>query len=212
MKSFLLILSLLIGSWAWAQKRFSEGIISFYVETEVNGVKEVLSLNGVCFFKGAHYRSNLISSLGSSTTIFDAREGVGAVFHELGSQKVLINLNRDQWTDRNSLLKNKELVFSLTGDTSSILGYNCQKAVAVLSDSSQLEVLYTSEILPENTDTEWQFQQLEGLVLFVKMVKRDATVIFKASALNFDPVPIQKFDVPNSGYRIMDYEESKKWR
>jgi GLPGLI family protein len=212
MKSALLILSLLIGSWAWAQKRFSEGLISFNVETEVNGVKEDLSLKGVCFFKGAHYRSNLISSRGTSTTIFDAREGMGAVFHDFGSQKVLVPLNREQWADKNRLLKNKELVFSFTGDTTHLLGYNCQKAVALLEDSSKVEILFTTEIVPENTDTEWQFQQLGGLVLSVKMVNREATVIFKASALSFDPVPIQKFDIPNSGYRILDYTESKKWR
>jgi GLPGLI family protein len=212
MRSFLLILSLLIGSWALAQKRFSEGVISFQVETEVNGVKDDLSLNGVCFFKGAHYRSNLTSNRGTSSTIFDTREGMGAVFHEFGSQKVLIHLNRDQWTDKNRLLKNKELVFSFTGDTTHLLGYICQKAVALLEDSSQVEIMFTKEIVPENTDAEWQFQQLGGLVLLVKMVKKDATVVFKASALSFDPVPIQKFDIPNAGYRILEYGESKKWK
>ena len=212
MKRSLLILSLLIGSWALAQKRFSEGIISFTVETAIDGVSNGETLNGVCFFKGAHYRSTLSSNLGSSSTIFDTREGIGAVFHEFGTQKVLVNLNRDQWADRNSLLKSKEIAFVLTGDTASILGYTCKKAVALLSDSSKIEVMYTPDIIPENTDTEWQFQQLNGLVLSVSMSKTSATVSFKATALTFDPVPIQRFDIPSSGYRIMDYGESKKWK
>jgi hypothetical protein len=37
-------------------------------------------------------------------------------------------------------------------------------------------------------------------------------VLYMATAINFDPVPVQKFDVPSSGYRVLSYEESKKGR
>jgi hypothetical protein len=35
-------------------------------------------------------------------------------------------------------------------------------------------------------------------------------VTYTVSSINFNPVPIAKFDLPKSGYRVMTYEESKK--
>lgn len=210
MKSGLLIILLLVGSGAVAQKRFSEGSIDFVVETTANGIRDEEKLTGNCLYKGAHYRSSLSAAMGTSTTIFDSREGIGAVYHDFGSQRLMILLNREQWIDKNSLLKNKAVAFEPSADTAMILGYACQKATTRLADSSLLEVFYTTELLPENTDTEWQFPQLNGMVLSLLLQKKDITVHFRAIGLNLDPVPIQKFDIPTSGYRMLDYWESKK--
>ena len=210
MKYGLLILSVLIGTWASAQTRFSEGTITYTVETWAGETRDEVTLSGVCLFKGAHYRSDLSSSRGSSTTLFDAREGNGAVFHDFGTQKILININREQWNDRNSTFRG-DLKFVQTGDTATILGSSCRMATLLLADSSKLAVWYTPDLIPENTDVEWQFQQINGLVLSISMEKEGVTVMFKATALSFDPVPIQKFDIPTGGYRVLDYWESKKW-
>ena len=210
MKSGLLILLLLVGLVAVAQKRFSEGSINFVVETAANGISDEEKLTGNCLYKGAHYRSSLSAAMGTSTTIFDSREGMGAVYHDFGAQRLMVMLNREQWNDKNRLLKDKSVAFERSADTATILGYPCQKAIARLADSSLLEVFYTSELVPENADTEWQFPQLNGMVLSLRLEKNKTAVQFKATALNMDPVPIQKFDIPTSGYRILDYWESKK--
>ncbi|MEY4728659.1 MAG: hypothetical protein RLZZ390_1183, partial [Bacteroidota bacterium] len=40
--------------------------------------------------------------------------------------------------------------------------------------------------------------------------KGTTKVVYTGINLNFDPVPIQRFDIPSSGYRILSYAESKK--
>jgi hypothetical protein len=48
------------------------------------------------------------------------------------------------------------------------------------------------------------------MVLEFSYTKGNTMVVYTATSINFDPVPIQKFDVPSSGYRVLSYEESKK--
>jgi len=38
---------------------------------------------------------------------------------------------------------------------------------------------------------------------------KEASVRYRAVGLNFDPVAIQQFDVPTTGYRVMEYKNSK---
>jgi hypothetical protein len=51
---------------------------------------------------------------------------------------------------------------------------------------------------------------LPGLVLSYEFQSGLTRVVYTTKELNFDPVPIQKFDIPSSGYRILSYSESKK--
>jgi hypothetical protein len=48
------------------------------------------------------------------------------------------------------------------------------------------------------------------MVLQFSYTKEKMMVVYTATAINFDPVPIQKFDLPSSGYRVLSYEDSKK--
>jgi hypothetical protein len=60
-------------------------------------------------------------------------------------------------------------------------------------------------LIPENWDMEIQFSTLGGIVLEYESTIGQNKVNYTATNLNFDPVPIQKFDVPQSGYRISTY-------
>jgi hypothetical protein len=62
----------------------------------------------------------------------------------------------------------------------------------------------------DNNDTEFQMGDIAGLVLSYEYITDEMRVIYMARSLNFDPVPIQKFDIPNAGYRVLSYAESKK--
>lgn len=210
MKSLLVIISIMVGLCAQAQKRFSEGAMQFTVrEIDGSGVSES-EVKGICLFKGAHYRSTLTNSTGSANVVFDAREGVGAVHYDFGGQRIMVNLDREKWLDKNIFLKPRDLQFDKLQDTLNILGFKCQSAQAVMSDSSVLKIFYTEEIVPENTDVEWQFSQIKGLTLEVQLIAKDKKLELKTDQISFDPVPIQKFDISSNGYRILDYWESKK--
>lgn len=196
-----------------AQKLLSEGTIQYdvSVQTGTNNPKMADVFDGataLVLIKGSHSRSELKSAIGSSVTIYDSRTGNGVVMREFGAQKLLIRMNRQNWIDRNK--KYDGIVFSKTGETKKIAGYNCEQAIGKLADGSSFTVFYTTEIRVENRDYDAQFKNLPGVPLEFESTVSNIKVKYTASRVSFDPVPIQRFEIPTSGYREMTYEEGMK--
>ncbi|TAG99115.1 MAG: hypothetical protein EAZ17_08725 [Sphingobacteriales bacterium] len=196
-----------------AQKLLSEGTIQYdvSVQTGTNNPKMADVFDGataLVLIKGSHSRSELKSAIGSSITIYDSRTGNGVIMREFGAQKLLIRMNRQNWIDRNK--KYDGIVFSKTGETKKIAGYNCEQAIGKLADGSSFTVFYTTEIRVENRDYDAQFKNLPGVPLEFESTVSNIKVRYTASRVSFDPVPIQRFEIPTSGYREMTYEEGMK--
>ncbi|MEY3152439.1 MAG: hypothetical protein RLZZ333_1036, partial [Bacteroidota bacterium] len=62
----------------------------------------------------------------------------------------------------------------------------------------------------DNTGIGFQFGKLPGLALEFSSVSGNKAVKYNVLSINFEPVPIQIFDLPTSGYRVMSFEESRK--
>ena len=205
MKHLLFLISVFCLSELNAQKRFSEGTIGYNVIMTSAGVKTPGETVSLQMIKGGHYRSELTSEVGKTTTIYDLSEGAGAILREFGMQKIMIPLGKKEWDLR---LQKKEISsFKFLDETKEILGYSCLKAIAEKADGTTVVLFFTKEIIPENRDMELQFQRVPGFVLEYESKQGDFIVNYKAKFLNFDPVPVQKFDLPKSGYRILEYTE-----
>jgi GLPGLI family protein len=196
-----------------AQKLLSEGMIMYdvTVQTGTNNPKMADVFDGataLVLIKGSHSRSELNSAIGSSITIYDSRTGNGVIMREFGAQKLLIRMNRQNWIDRNK--KYDGIVFTKTGETKKIAGYNCEQAIGKLADGSSFTVFFTTEIRVENRDYDAQFKNLPGVPLEFESTVSNIKVRYTASRVSFDPVPIQRFEIPTSGYREMTYEEGMK--
>ncbi|MGB4770556.1 MAG: hypothetical protein WBP58_03815 [Chitinophagaceae bacterium] len=196
-----------------AQKLLSEGTIQYdvSVQTGTNNPKMADVFDGataLVLIKGSHSRSELKSAIGSSITLYDSRTGNGVIMREFGAQKLLIRMNRQNWIDRNK--KYDGIVFTKTGETKKIAGYNCEQAIGKLADGSSFTVFYTTEIRVENRDYDAQFKNLPGVPLEFESTVSNIKVRYTASRVSFDPVPIQRFEIPTSGYREMTYEEGMK--
>ncbi len=210
---FSILFTLAISIEAMSQKTLSEGTIFFDISVQTgnsqpqmadmfDGAQAILSL------RGSLSRSELNSALGSTVTIYDHRTGNGVVLRDFGTQKLLIKMNRDNWVDKNK--KYEGIIFKQTGETKNIAGYKCEKAEALLKDGSRFTVFYTKEVVTENTDYDPQFKDLPGTALEYESVVGNLKIKYTASKISFDPVPMQKFEIPKSGYREMTYEESTK--
>jgi len=208
MKSFLLPLGLFISVFGYGQKIFSEGTIIYQVSTSVNQQVLPSDVKSVQQIKGSHTKVELVSSVGKTTTIFNSREGEGAILQEYGSQKIMIPVTKENIQSRNS--KYEQVGFDYLAETKNILQYTCTKAIATLADGTQLEVYFSKELMTDNTDIGFQFGKLPGLALEFTSKLGDRTVTYSATSISFEPVPIQNFDLPTSGYRLLNYEESQK--
>jgi GLPGLI family protein len=209
----LLVVIIIIGGRAMAQKRVSELMLVYdaSVSTGENQPKLADAFDGATttvYISGTMSRSEMSSALASFATIHDARTGTAVVLQEVSGQKLLIHMTADNWKDKNKRYEN--ISFANTTETKTIAGYKCIKAVATMKDGSTFTVYYTKELVPENTDYNALFKNLEGLPMEYELTQGNLKIKYTVSKINMNPVPASKFDIPKSGYRELTYEESRK--
>ena len=160
------------------------------------------------YLKGNLSRSEMASALFSSTTIHDSKTGSAVVLREISGQKLLIRMTAENLAEKNR--RYQGINFVNTSETKTIAGYKCTKAEATLSDGSKFTVYYTTDIIPENKEYDFQFRSLNGLPLEYELTQGNLRIKYTVSIINLNPVPASKFDIPKAGYRELTYEESKK--
>jgi GLPGLI family protein len=210
----ILMLLLLLGSTLGlaAQRRLTEATISYdiVINTSNKTPQAADLLDGatsVIYLKGASSRSEMISSLGTQATIIEGKSGDVTVLKDYGEQKYMIKMTPDNWKSSNK--KYEGISFTYFNEFRTIAGYNCQKAVGRLSDSTTFTVYFTRELVPVNKDFQYLNRNLPGLAMQYEASLGKMIVTYTVSNINFNPVPQTKFDLPKTGYRVMSFEESK---
>jgi GLPGLI family protein len=205
---------LLITFSAVAQKKFTEGSISYdvVITTGSDKPKNADFLDGttvVNYIKADKSRTEMISPLGTLTTVYDGSKNSVVILKDIGEQKYMITLTPTDWKDANK--KYDGISFTYEDGEKTILDYKCKKAVARLQDGTTYTVWYTPDLVPENKNFQYETRNLPGLAMEYETVNaKGEKTTYTVSKINFTPVPASKFDLPKSGYRVMTYAESKK--
>ncbi|MES1221424.1 MAG: DUF4412 domain-containing protein [Bacteroidota bacterium] len=196
-----------------AQKAITEATISYNIVISNSNPNPQIAdmLDGatsVVYLKGPSSRSEMISSLGTQSTIIDGKTNSVVVLKDYGEQKYMITMTPQDWKESNK--KYEGVTFTFTEEYKTIAGYKCQKAVGKLADGNTFSVFFTKDLLPQNKDFQYLNRNLPGLALQYEASFGKLMVTYTVSNINFNPVPVAKFDIPKAGYRVMSYEESKK--
>lgn len=211
-KNILLIAALMLAArFTWAQKRITEATITYdiVINTSTDKPQAADLLDGatsVIYLKGGSSRTEMNSSLGTQSTIIDGKTGKVTILKDYGEQKYMIHLTPENWKASNR--KYEGISFTYENEYKTIAGYNCQKAIGRLADSSRFVVYFTRDLLPVNKDFQYLNKNLPGLAMQFEATLGKLKVTYTVSTINFGLVPAAKFDLPKSGYRIMTYEES----
>lgn len=160
------------------------------------------------FLKGNKSRTELMSSLGSEATIFDAATGTGVILKDYSGQKLMITLSVANWSQNNS--KYDGITFVNTGESEKIAGFNCKKSIAKLKNGESFTVYYTTEVNPANKSYDAQFKTLPGLPVQYEMESGKMKLKFTLASISYNPVSASKFEIPTSGYRVLTYDETKQ--
>jgi len=211
--TILFISFLLITFSSNAQRTLSEGtlVYNMSVETGSGEPKMADMLDGATTtisIKGNQSRVELLSGLGREATIYNAATQSGVILKDYSGQKLMITLTSKEWEDNNK--KYEGIVFENTGETSVISGYNCRKATAKLTNGTTFTVFYTSDINISNKSYDAQFKTLPGLAVQYEMQSGKMKFKFTLAKISFDTVPLSKFEIPKSGYRVLTYQETRK--
>src|SRR5450432_2177463 len=207
------VLILLFSHALMAQKKVSELTLVYdaTISTGDSQPKLADAFDGATttvYIKGAMSRTEMTSALASFTSIHDSKTGWAVVLQEVSGQKLLIRMTAENWNDKNKRYEN--ISFANTKETKTIAGYKCIKATATMKDGSTFTVYYTKDIMPENSEYNAQFKNLDGLPLEYELTQGKLTIKYTVSKINMNPVPASKFDIPKNGYSELTYEESRK--
>lgn len=205
------ILALAISASLFAQRKLTEATISYdiVINTSNKTPQAADLLDGatsIIYLKGTSSRSEMISSLGTQATIIDGKSGDVTVLKDYGEQKYMIKMTPENWKQSNK--KYEGVTFTYYEDYKTISGYKCQKALGKLTDGTTFTVYFTKDLLPANKDFQYLNKNLPGLAMQYEASLGKTMVTYTVSSINFNPVPLTKFDLPKSGYRVMTYEES----
>ena len=160
----------------------------------------------VIYLKGNSSRSEMISSLGTQSTIVDGKTGKVTILKDYGEQKYMISLTPENWKASNK--KYEGISFTYENEYKTIAGYSCQKAIGKLPNDSSFIVYFTKDLIPVNKDFQYLNKNLPGLAMQYEATFGNLKVTYTVSSINFKLVPAAKFDLPKAGYRVMTYEES----
>lgn len=215
----------LLCSWASAlqlaaqsnstARRLSEATITYSVSirtanTEPRAADLMDGAQNIVYLKGNLSRSDLSSALGHQSTVVDSKTGAVSVIKEYGEQRYLIHLTPDEWRASNKAYDSVR--YQYTGVTKQIVGYSCEQAIGTWQDGNTYTVFFTRALQPVNHEFQYLNRNLPGLALEYQAKLGRGELTYTATAINFDPVPHQQFELPTSGYRVMTYEESKGGR
>lgn len=156
------------------------------------------------YIKGNDSRVDLVSPAIQQSVIYDKTQNTAVVLREFGANKFMNRLSKEQWLAANKQYQGMSI--SLVNETKTILGYECKKAVVTLKDGSIFSLYYATGIIPSVKEFEYQFKDVPGFVLEYQIKESgDNTLVnYRAEKISLSPVLASKFDIPTSGYRLMN--------
>lgn len=195
---------------AYTQKVFSEGTITYNVsvisgKTDPGIADAFDGATLTVYMKGSDVRSDFTSTLMTQSILYNAKDSSAVKLKESGQQKYITYLNSSQWEQYNH--KYNGIRFSYSNDSKTIAGYNCKKAVGTLKDGGQISVYYAPDLVPLSPGYEYEFRSLPGVPLEYEVTSGQIVVKYLAASVQFSPVSASKFDLPKSGYKVLDYKQ-----
>lgn len=210
-RTFLLFLgSLSFLQTLYAQRRLTEATLHYSVETAAadSNIQALLQgVNYTCYIKGVNSRMDLESAMGKESTLLLGKTGQVVLLKEVGAQHYMTKLTSEQWLQLNRLFDEAQL--KLLPDTLFISGYPCKKAIFQFSDGTTREAWYTTQVIPIYREFQLFAKKLPGLLVQYETLFGKIPVIFKLKELSYNPVQVALFDVPEKGYRILEWDQAE---
>lgn len=215
MKSLLIILfSLTIGiNYSLAQKTVNEATVNYKITTESTDDKAAMakSLEGATltvYLKGNQTRTDMSSTLGTESNLYDSKSGIGTILKQYSGQKLMITLTKNNWAQKNQFYQN--IKFTIDNTEQTIAGFKCKKATGQSADGNSFVIYFAPDIILANKQYDNAFTQLPGLPVQYELQRGKLKFKYLLTGISYDPVPAAKFDVPKTGFRVMTYEETQQ--
>jgi GLPGLI family protein len=199
--------ALIISGPILAQQRVvADCTVTYGISTdESSDVSESLkSSTKTVYIRGNDSRTDLISPSFTQSLIYNKTNGNAVILREFGNNKFMTKLDNSRWVSENK--KYDGMTVSLGAETKTILGYECKKATLQMKDGSSLTLYYATGIMPSVKEFEYQFKDIPGFVLEYESQEGEGgkKIKYTATKINLSPVTASRFDIPTTGYRLLN--------
>lgn len=162
------------------------------------------------YLKGLLSKTELKTSLGSETSIYDGKENRGAILKEYSNQKLMINMDEDSWNKKNK--SSHQLQFDEEKDKIEIInGISCKRAIAHDTKGSTIVVYFNPALILFNSAYNNCFSSIKGIpIRYEQHLTNGTKYIYSLINIDYEIISSNKFELPKSGYRIINYEEANK--
>ena len=192
-----------------AQRMLTEGRVEYAISIDsVAGEDGLQTLfagaTQVVWFKGNMVRVDFSSSLRNQSLIFNSTTKTALLLRESGSEKFMFKIDSSQWV--HFQLPFSGAVYKSFTQQEPCDGYYCQKVIATLPNGTNVEILYTSGIVPVTRSYDKMFEPINGLpVLYTRQVE-GLKVHYNLISVQFLPVGSARFSVSGEGYKQIPYK------
>lgn len=197
-----------------AQKIINEATLTYKVEIKNSTTNQSTQSSNTnqynIYIKGFSSRSDLITSMGSESAVYDAKKQSGYIAKSYSGQKLLINLTKADWMTQNAIFQ--QLKFSVTSETKHIMGYDCNKAISKLASGETIIVYFEPNIQLTNQDYTLAFPELKGLPIVIERESKGNKFTYSLTDIIYDNVVSSLFEIAQKNYRVMNYEDAKKFQ
>jgi GLPGLI family protein len=211
MKTFLFTIASLVCLFVNAQQRVvADCTITYAISTGEGSadkdVRESLKASTkTVYIKGNDCRTDLVSPSFTQSLLYNKTTGNAVVLREFGNNKCMTKLDNKKWAAENKRYEGMT-VSQVNTETKTILGYECKKAIIQLKDGiTTFTLYYAVNIVPSVKEFEYQFKDIPGFVLEFESEEAGSKKIkYTATKINISPVNASRFDIPTSGYRLLN--------
>jgi GLPGLI family protein len=202
---YLLFAALVLPQGIYAQRIIAECTLEYSFQPDTS--LQVNKANGnwgtkKVFIKGNDARVDVEGIGFFQSLIYDKANQQAVVLRVLGSNKFITRLLPADW-----ILENKKfdsLKITYQSATKTIIGYDCKMASILQKDGTEYRIFYTTNIAPSVREFDYVFKDIPGFVLEYEVKQANRSVKYTATRISFSPVAASRFDIPVSGYRILD--------
>ena len=210
MKTFLFTIGSFVCLFVNAQQRVvADCSITYAISTEEgsadkNITESLKASTKTVYIKGNDSRTDLVSPSFTQSLLYNKTTGNAVILREFGNNKFMTKLDSKKWAEENKRYEGMTVSLANT-ETKTILGYECKKATIQLKDGTSFTLYYAANIVPSVKEFEYQFKDIPGFVLEFESQEADSKKIkYTATKINISPVNASRFDIPTSGYRLLN--------
>lgn len=208
---FVIILMLMVFS-AFAGPKSFEGVITFKItypdnkfsESQMAMFPKVLIIT----IKGDKSKSEIQTPMGAQVEITNYSEKTKVGLINMMGQKYAIPETTEQIME--DMKKEPTPEVQVTGETKTIVGYTCKKAVVTVTDNGSkttYDVWFSEDFGAENPNFDNPlYKDINGVLLEFSMVTPQFTMVFSAVSVEKKSISNKEFDIPED-YTVTTKEE-----